>query len=328
MKASALGGLVTVVLFALSCGGPKGVAVARLSTDGEIADPVFVSETVHGTFYVENVGTDPFRIDSVRSLCVCTTPTETNERVAPGDRAAIHYEMVTATAREKSVGILVQTSPPLPEPLRFTAGGTWKPVLEVGADEPEVVVEFGEPFEREIALRVMDGAGPLRVTGAKARQDWAEVSLTESGNEGLPRLVLRSKEIIQPGTHDLPVALDFERQEPGRQDTTLKVRVRSDITIAPERLMVELAPGETRPTVELTVGSESGKPFLSRSIRAQNFEIVPPALPDAAAPSHTIPITLDLPTDSVPRVGRIFIDPGDGKGERSVDVFFSKKRIP
>lgn len=325
MRASALVSLVPIVLLAVSCGGPKGVAVARLSTAGEKAEPVFVSETVHGTFYVENLGTDPFRIDSVRSLCVCTTPKETNELVAPGDRAAIHYEMVTATAREKSVGILVQTSPPLPEPLRFTAGGTWKPVIEVGAGEPELVVEFGESFEREIALRVVEGAGPLRVTGAKARQDWAEVSLTESGNGELPRLVLRSTEIIQPGTHDLPVALDFDRQEPGRQDTSLKVRVRSDITLAPERLMVELAPGEARPTVELTIKSESGKPFLPRSIRAQNFEIVPQTLPDAAAPSHTIPITLSLQADSIPRVGRIFIDPGDGKGERSVDVFFSKK---
>ncbi|GMV95596.1 MAG: hypothetical protein AMXMBFR82_53740 [Candidatus Hydrogenedentota bacterium] len=324
MRVGALLGLILSAAAALSCGGPKGVAVARLSADGEMADPVFVSETVHGTFYVENVGTDPFRIDSVRSLCVCTTPKETNELVEPGDRAAIHYEMVTASAREKSVGILVQTSPPLPEPLRFTAGGTWKPVLEVGAGEPEIVVEFGEPFEREIALRVADGAGPLRVTGAKARQDWADVSLTEPGNEGLPRLVLRSKEIIQPGSHDLPLALDFERQEPGRQDTMVKIRVQSDITLAPERLMVELAPGETRPTVELTIKSESGKPFLPRSIRAENFEIVSPTLPDAAAPSHTIPITLDLPADSVPRVGRIFIDPGDGKGERSVDVFFSK----
>ncbi|MCL4693238.1 MAG: DUF1573 domain-containing protein [Candidatus Hydrogenedentes bacterium] len=324
MKASALGGLVTVVLFASSCGGPKGVAVARLSTDNEKHEPVFVSETVHGTFYVENVGSDPFRIDSVKSLCVCTTPTETNERVAPGGRAAIHYEMVTATAREKSVGILVQTSPPLPEPLRFTAGGTWKPVLEVGAGEPEIVVEFGEPFEREIALRVAEGAGPLRVTGGKARQDWADVALAESGAGELPRLVFRSREIVQPGTHDLPVALEFERQEPGRQDTTVKIRVQSDITIAPERLVVELAPGEARPTVELTVKSESGKPFLPQSIRAQNFEVVPQTLPDAAAPSHTIPITLDLPTDSIPRVGRIFVDPGDGKGERSVDVFFSK----
>lgn len=317
--------LLPAAFAALSCGAPKGVAVARLSNEAEVHAPVFVSEKVHGTFYVENIGSDPFRIESVKSLCVCTTAQDSNERVTPGERAEIHYDMVTATPRAKSVGIVVQTSPPLPEPLRFTASGTWKPVLEVGGHEPELVVEFAEPFERDIPLRAAKGVGDIRVTGAKSRQQWAEVTLTDPRPGKLPRLVLRAEEVIQPGTHDLRVALDFERKEPGRQEIILKLRVHSDITIAPERLIVELAPGETKPTVELTVQSETGKPFLPQSIRAENFTIAPAPLPHAAAASHVIPLTLALPAESIPRVGRIFIDPGDGKGERSVDVFFSKK---
>jgi hypothetical protein len=324
MRATISIGAIIVAVAVLSCERTDGTAVARLSADGEEHAPVFVSEKVHGVFYVENVGTDPFRIESVKSTCVCTTVVETREKVAPGERAEIRYDMVSAAPRPKSVGVLVQTSPPLDEPLRFTTSGTWMPVMELDTGESGVEVDFGEPIERVIALHAVDDAGPIRVTGAKSRHAWAEVALMDPAPGELPRLLLRSHEVIQPGTRELGIALDFERQEPGRQDVTLEVHVRSDFTIAPSPLMVDIDPGQTNPTVELTVRNESGTPFLPRSIRAQGFSIVTPTLPDTPEPAHVIAITMDLQEGSIPRLGRLYFDVASGKGELGVDVFFSE----
>lgn len=327
MRATISIGVILAAVAGLSCAGPEGTAVARLSESGYEHDPVFVSEKVHGVFYVENVGTDPFRIESVKSTCVCTTVVETREKVAPGKRAEIRYDMVTAAPRPKSVGILVQTKPPLPEPLRFTASGTWKPVIELVTAESGLEARFGESIQQEIPLRAVEDADPIRVTGVKSRHAWAEVSLTDSIPGELPRLLLRSRDAMQPGTHKFAIALEFEREEPGRQDMTVDVHVRSDFTIAPTPLIVEIAAGQAKPTVEITVRSEKGTPFLPQSIRAEGFQIDGPELPGAPESVHVIPITIDLNGGTVPRRGELLVDLGAGKGLLSVDVFFSENRV-
>jgi len=318
-----LAGLVVLALHPLSCANADRTAAARLSAESGENDPAFVYEKVRGSFYVENIGGDPFRIADVKSTCACTTALRTKGAVAPGERVEIQYDMGSAAAKKRSVAIFVQTNPPLAEPLRFTATGTWKPVLDMDADALEIETRFGEPFEHVIPLRAAPGANPIRLTGAKTRQSWAELALRDAEDGELPSLVVRSKGVIQPGTHKLGIAVEFQRSEPGRQDMTLNVHVRSEFTVAPSPLIVEFTSGQPIPTAELTIRNEEGKPFVPKSIRAERFRIRRPELPVEPASVHIVPIVFDLEAGPPPRRGRLLVDLGDSNGVLTVDVFFS-----
>jgi hypothetical protein len=298
-----------------------------LSADKQESDPVFVYENVTGSFYVENIGTDTFRIANVKSTCACTTAVQTKGAVAPGERAEIKYDMNSAAPRQRSVALLVQTNPPLAEPLRFTAAGTWKPVIETNADGLGFEANFGEPFEQTIALRPAPGAGPIRVTGVKTRQSWIELSLLDAEDGALPKLVVRSKDVVQPGTHKLGIALEFEREVSGRQDITLELNVLSEFEIEPSPLIVDLASKEAMPTVELTIRNKKDKAFVPQSIRGERLQFDLPKMPATPAAVHVIPITFNLQAGPTPRRGRLTVDLGEGNGVFSVDVFFSERPV-
>lgn len=320
-------GLVILALTPLPCADAERTAVARLSPEACEHESVFVYEKIEGTFYVENVGSDPFRIASVKTTCACTTAIQTKGSIAPGERAEIRYDMSSAAPNRRSAGIFVQTNPPLAKPLLFKATGTWRPVIEADDDALTIEARFGEPFEESIALSPASGVGPIRVTGAKTRQTWAEITLTDPEDSALPALVVRSRGVVQPGTHKLGIALEFEREAPGKQNLTLDVHVRSDFTVTPSPLVVDITSGQPKPRVELTVRNERGKPFVPRSITAQRFRIGRPELPDTPASIQVIPLTIDLQDGPAPPRGRLLVDLGDGNGVLTVDVVFSIRPI-
>ncbi len=326
MRARVVVAVVVIMLAPLSCAKANRIAVARLSETEHESEPVFVYEKAHGSFYVENIGPDAFRIASVKTTCACTTAVQTKGTIAPGDRAEIEYDISSAAPREKSVTIVVQTNPPLPEPLRFKASGIFKPVLVGEPDGLSIEARFGEPFEQSIALHPAPGVGSIRVTKVSTRQTWAEVTLENTPNSADPVVHVQSKDSLQPGTHQLGIAVEFERESPGRQDITAEVHVDSDYSVEPRQLIVNIPEDGSDPTTEITIRNKKKIPFIPRSVRAEKFQIEPPELPTEPSAFQRIPITFKLQDGTIARRGRLLLDLGDKRGLYTIDVFFSEPR--
>ncbi|MCL4693965.1 MAG: DUF1573 domain-containing protein, partial [Candidatus Hydrogenedentes bacterium] len=238
------------------------IAEARLSSDKQEHDPVFIYERVPGSFFVENIGADPFRIANIKSTCACTTAIRTKGTVAPGERAEIQYEMESAAPLRRSVSIFVETNPPLEEPLRFIASGTWKPMVEVDDSSLTIHAHFGDAFSHTVPLQAAEGVGALRILDATTRQDWVELELARAGDTSLPELVIRSRGPIQPGSHKLGVDVSFEANVAGKQSLRFNVEVQSDFSINPAPLTIQLNPESPRTTVEFVVRSKRGERFV------------------------------------------------------------------
>lgn len=297
------------------------VAEARLSPDRHEHEPVFVYERVPGSFFVENVGADPFRIANVKSTCACTTAIRTKGTVAPGERAEIQYEMESAAPLRRSVNIFIETNPPLAEPLRFVATGTWKPVIAVDEASLSIETQFGEPFAHTVPLRAAEGAGPLRIVNATTRQDWVQLELGPMDASQLPSLTIRSSGPLQPGTHKLGVDIAFEAVSAGTQSIKFTVEVQSDFSVSPSPVTVELDPDSPEINIELAVRSKRGERFLIQDVQSERIPITKPNLPTMPSATHHLLISITPADGPVPRRGRLLIDLGDEMGVLPVDVF-------
>jgi hypothetical protein len=324
-KLVAVIGRLAVVSLVLSLALPfaalgERTAVARLSADSREHDPVFIYEQIHGSFFVENLGTDPFRIANVKSTCACTTTVGTKGAVAPGERAEIRYEMESAAPLRRSVSIFVVTNPPLAEPLRFTAAGTWRPFIEVEEKFRSIQTAFGEPFSLTVPLRSAEGVESIRIVGATTRQKWVELELTESDAGRLPSLVIRSSGGLQPGTHQLGVDIAFETDIAGKQSLKFDVDVQSDFYVSPSPIVTSIDPESPQPPIEFVVGNKQGKRFLIHNVQAERFRIETPDLPETPSAIQHLRVTIAPADGPIPRRGRLLVDLGEDKGILAVDV--------
>lgn len=303
-------------------------AVARLSTESREHDPVFIYEQIQGSFFVENLGTDPFRIANVKSTCACTTTVSTKGAIAPGGRAEIQYEMESAAPLRRSVSIFVLTNPPLAEPLRFIAAGTWRPLIEVEENHRAIQTAFGEPFSHTVPLRSAEGVESIRIVGVTTRQNWVELELVEPDAGQLPSLVIRSSGALQPGTHQLGVDVAFETEKAGKQSLKFDVDVLSDFYVSPSPIVASIDPESPQSSIEFVVGNKQGKRFLIHNVQAERFQIETPDLPGTRGAVHHLRVTITPADGPIPRRGRLLVDLGEDNGILAVDVWLKVTTSP
>ncbi len=323
----AIPSILLLVMLTIPAFGDR-IAEARLSSDRQEHDPVFIYERVPGSFFVENIGADPFRIANVKSTCACTTAIRTKGTVAPGERAEIQYEMESAAPLRRSVSIFVYTNPPLKEPLRFIASGTWKPVVEVDDSSLTIHAHFGDSFSQVVPLRAAEGVGSLRILDATTRQDWVELELERADDASLPALIVRSKGPIQPGSHKLGVDVSFEANLAGKQSLKFNVEVQSDFSVSPSPLTVQLSPESPQTTVEFVVRSKRGERFVIQGIQAERIDVAASDFPRMPSASHRVQITVHPADGPVPRRGRLLIDLGENRGILPVEVYLLRPSAP
>jgi hypothetical protein len=323
----AVASLLLSLMFSFAAFGER-IAVARLSAESGEHDPVFIYEPIHGSFFVENLGTDPFRIANVKSTCACTTTVSTKGAVAPGERAEIQYEMESAAPIRRSVSIFVVTNPPLAEPLRFTAAGTWRPLIEVEEKYLSIQTAFGEPFSHTVPLRSAEGVESIRIVGATTRQKWVELELIEPDAGQLPSLVIRSSGALQPGTHQLGVDVAFETEIAGKQILKFDVDVQSDFYVSPSPIVASIDPESPQSSIEFVVGNKQGKRFLIRNVQAERFQIETPDLPGTRGAVHHLRVTITPADGPIPRRGRLLVDLGEDNGILAVDVLLKVTTSP
>lgn len=320
--------LIATALSAWAADAPQ----AKLVEPSQDLGTVFVGSTVKGKFYVENTGTVPFVIVDAKPTCHCTTAVISKDKVMPGARGEISYEITTAAVGKNVKNIRIVTDPPVPDQLMFTASVTFAPFIEADLKDLTVDVPQGQAVDLRIPLHVAKGAEDVKLLGATTRSRDVRVSLEGAANGPEHTLIVQSTNTLPPGKRPVVAELQLDKGGPTTQNVTVTLNIIPVIQISPAPIVVRFEPGKDEATVPLTLKNTKGNPFTITSIDVKACTLRDTQLPKEAAAEQTVSLTFVRPTDKQSMRGFLTFNFSDDLGNQTVYAVFQRElgaaRVP
>ena len=257
-------------------GAPKAV-VPEKSFD---AGTVIKGETFKHEFTIENTGSAPLEILSVKPGCGCTTP-EYDRKIEPGKKGRISLAVnTTAFVGSIKKSTAVKTNDPDNASFDLFMKATVKAMIEVQPSENQAfgIVRKGEKIERDYKLNSSEGT-PFKVTEIQCTDNFLKhnLNMAPDGKSGV--LTVTVPEDHPLGVINAHLTLKTDHPKQPMVELNAYATVREDLAIDPAVIhfgnigstFFRGDPGNSSWVRYFTLYDDTGTPIQIKGVRSTYY---------------------------------------------------------